>query len=156
MPIIDEFLGKVFWFYCKSEIGEQLMQSFGRWMCKEAKCKELNADHGHIVGSVMRSATSKGSKTRGISYKIAWEYTELGESALEGSCLVDACIIGSQIQNIQKKDNSLSNKDRWRQGLLSKWSEKSNLRALLAHYSDEDSYSAAPGSNSEWSSEDDC
>jgi hypothetical protein len=86
-------------------------------MCEAAKCRQLNAEHGHIVGTVMRIASSRASNTRGISYEIAWEYTKLGKSVVEGSKLVDACIIGSRIQSIRKQDSGLSNQETTRQNL---------------------------------------
>jgi hypothetical protein len=110
-PYVDQLLGKVVGFYCNSEIGEQLMQSFGRRMCEEAKCRELNSEHGHILGTVMRIATTRESNKRGNSYEIAWEYTELGESVIEGAKLVDAAIIGSRIQSIRRNNNGVSDKE---------------------------------------------
>jgi hypothetical protein len=104
----------------------------------------------------MRIASSRASNTRGISYEIAWEYTELGESVVEGSKLVDACIIDSQIQSIRKQDSSLSNQETTRQNLVNQQSKTSTLRELLANYSNDDSFSAAPGSSSDRSSDNDC
>jgi hypothetical protein len=71
----------------------------------------VKSEHGHIVGTVMRIASSRASSTRGISYEIAWDYMELGESVVEGSKLVDACIIGSRIQSIRKQDSGVSNQE---------------------------------------------
>ncbi len=116
----------------------------------------VKSEHGHIVGTVMRIASSRASSTRGISYEIAWDYMELGESVVEGSKLVDACIIGSRIQSIRKQDSGVSNQETTRQNLFPQQSKTSNLRQLLANYSDDDSFGAALGSSSDRLSEDDC
>jgi hypothetical protein len=105
--------------------------------------------------NVLQVLSTRDSNKRGIRYEIAWEYTELGESVIEGAKLVDAAIIGSQIQSIRRNNNGVSDKETPRHDQLRKQSKTAHIRQLLAKYSDEDSFGAAPGSNSDRSSDND-
>ncbi len=92
----NEFVGKLVAFNCHTKYSKELIASFGKKFTLDAICMELNTDHGHVVGVVMRK--SKVSGRRGAisdSYNAAWEFSALGETSLPSVVLVNASIAGS-------------------------------------------------------------
>jgi hypothetical protein len=78
-----------------------LIASFGKKFSLDAICMELNADHGRIVGVIMRKSKVVGRRSAtSDSYDVAWEFSALGETSLPGVVLVNASIAGSQVQQL--------------------------------------------------------
>jgi hypothetical protein len=50
----DGFVGKLVGFYLDSPLGQSLKQSFGKKWSDLAMCYDLNKEHGHLMGMVMR------------------------------------------------------------------------------------------------------
>ncbi len=78
-----------------------MIASFGKKFTLDAICTELNADHGHVIGVVMRK--SKVGGRRGAisdSYDVTWEFSALGENSLPSVVLVNDSIAGSRVQQL--------------------------------------------------------
>jgi hypothetical protein len=95
------FVGKLVGFYLDSPLGQSLKQSFGKKWSDLAMCYDLNKEHGHLMGTVMRMVSlgkRKASSPLLDQYEIAWEFTSLGESVIQGTHLSAACIVGCQME----------------------------------------------------------
>jgi hypothetical protein len=98
----DEFIGKLVAFNCNTNYCKELIASFGKKFSLHAICTELNADHGHIVGVIMRKSKFGGRRgATSDSYDVAWEFSALGESSLPSVVLVNASIAGSRVQQLR-------------------------------------------------------
>jgi hypothetical protein len=81
----DEFIGKLVAFNCNRNYCKELIASFGKKFSLDAICMELNADHGHIVGVIMRKSKVVGRRSAtSDSYDVAWGFSALGETSLPG------------------------------------------------------------------------
>ncbi len=94
---VDPFIGQIVGFYCASDIGKKIIESFGDQWTEAAICKQLSKEHGHVIGKVTRKSKAEGRKksTATQCYDVAWEYTNLGESSVSTAYLLDASHVGT-------------------------------------------------------------
>jgi hypothetical protein len=62
----DPFVGKLVAFYCPSEIGQLLIDSFGDSWTDDARCYLIRKDSDHIVGSIIQCTKPVRKKKRNI------------------------------------------------------------------------------------------
>jgi hypothetical protein len=162
----DEFISKLVAFNCNTNYCKELIASFGKKFSLDAICTELNADHGHIVGVIMRKSKVVGRRiATSDSYDVAWEFSALGESSLPGVVLVNASIAGSRVQqlrssrsgtqallddNVTVEESVTVERQRGRpKGSKKNRSFMDQIRRSLEMGSDVDSFGAAPDSDSD-------
>jgi len=146
-------VGKLVGFYFDSPFGQSLKQSFGKKWSDLAMCYDLSKEHGHLMGMDMRMVSlgkRKASSPLQDQYEIAWEFTSLGESLIQGTHLSAACIVGCQME---AKRQPTVQKCTGTKGRLRNTGKKDVLHRAVSHlvsnFSNDDYLGSAPGSDNE-------
>jgi hypothetical protein len=149
------FVGKLVGFYLDSPFRQMLKQSFGKKWSDLAMSYDLNKEHGHLMGMVMRMASlgkKKASSPLQDQYEIAWEFSYLGESLILGTHLSAVCTVGCQME---AKRQPTSQKHTGMKGHPRNTGKIDVLHRAMSHLvsnlSDDDCLGLAPGSGNDLS-----
>jgi hypothetical protein len=146
-------VGKLVGFYLDSPLGKSLKQFFGKKWSDLAMCYDLNKEHGHLMGTGMRMVSlgkRKASSPLLDQYEIAWEFTSLGESLIQGTHLSAACIVGCQMETkrqptVQKRTGTKGRpRNTGKKDVLCR-----AVSHLVSNFFDDDCLGSAPGSDNE-------